>query len=75
MAKKQSSSILNRLRKLVEPTSQKPKAPKESVKQSERHSLASSADPATETTSPAGAPERDKKKALNQPWYRHRQRW
>jgi hypothetical protein len=75
MAKKQPSSILNRLRKLVEPTPEKPKTSKETVKPSERHSPASSADPAMASASAAEPPERDKKKALNQPWYRHRQRW
>jgi hypothetical protein len=75
MAKKQSASILNRLRKLVEPTAEKPRAPKESGKEPERHSPASPADPATEGANAAGAPENGKKKTPKQPWYRHRQRW
>jgi hypothetical protein len=75
MAKKQSASIMNRLRTLLQPTPEKRHAPGKSAKRSERDSTGSSADAGPADTSMSGAPERDKKKTPNQPWFRHRQRW
>jgi len=76
MAKKQSASMLKRLRKLIQPTPEKPEAPEEGVKRSERHSTGSSAKAAaTGDASATGAPEHDRKQTPKQPWYRHRQRW
>ncbi|HEY7674405.1 MAG TPA: hypothetical protein VH867_04205 [Burkholderiales bacterium] len=75
MAKKPSVPILNRLRKLIEPAPEGPRAPKESGKRSGRQAPASAADPVAEDTNAARAPEPGKKKTPKQPWYRHRQRW
>jgi len=75
MAKKQSASILNRLRKLIQPTPEKPEASQKRTKRSERPPTGSSAGTSTVDANAPESPERDKKKTPNQPWFRHRQRW
>jgi hypothetical protein len=83
MAEKFSKSILRNLQKMLhrepeKPTKSAPRKPAAS-KEGARKQASS---PSSVSSSPdqAGAPEAqeakpDKKKAKNQPWYRHRQRW
>jgi len=78
MAEKFSKSILrglDRLRKVFHEAPKKPSASKK-VKRAERQSpLPSSPERTAAPTGAAEAPEQDKKKTPNQPWFRHRQRW
>jgi hypothetical protein len=75
MAKKQSASILNKLRGLIQATPEKPEASKEGGKRSERRPSTSSPDAAAADASGDKGSEQDKKRTSKQPWYRHRQRW
>jgi len=78
MAKKNSGSILNRLRKLL-PHQAPEKAPArgKAAKDAERQSAPSAVNRAAESKSTPEAPEEKqvKKKTPSQPWYHHRQRW
>jgi hypothetical protein len=79
MAKKLSKSILqglDRLRKVVSGTAEKPSASKK-AKRADPPSSPSGKDPAPAATgvTPASEAKSDKKKTTAQPWFRHRKRW
>lgn len=91
MAEKRSKSILSGLKNMLHLESEKPSKAASKPSPARRKPAASEKSPppvqgakkqaspddagTPPTPDPAAAPNPEKKKVQNQPWYRHRQRW